>query len=282
MHQVLFSVPGTGMKIYGFGLLLTLALLGSMNLAAWRARREGLDGEQVYDLAIWVLLGGLVGARLFFVIEYWRTFGHWTEAFQIWNGGIVLYGSVIGAVIVALLYRRARPFPLRPMMDAAAPAIALGVGLGRIGCFLNGCCYGDLCRLPWAVTFPRPTAPWRNHVDHALIGPDALRSLPVHPTQLYSALDGFLLVALLTAYYPLRKRDGEVMALLMVTYPVTRFFIERLRNDEAGFVSGMTISQAISVGLFLIGVAYWIYLRTLPAGRFVDDKRNHAVTVVPS
>jgi phosphatidylglycerol:prolipoprotein diacylglycerol transferase len=270
MYQILFRVPYLDLKVYGFGLMLTLALLGAINLTAWRARKEKLNPDQVFDLSTWVLLGGLLGARIFFVVEYWKSFKHWWEIFYVWNGGIVLYGSILGATVVALLYQRRHPFPTRPMMDAIAPAIALGVALGRIGCFLNGCCYGDVCHLPWAVTFPAESLAWGNQVRHHLITTDALRSLPVHPTQLYSAIDGFLLLALLTAYYPIRKRDGEVMALLMMTYPVTRFFIERLRNDEAGFVQGLTISQAISVGLFIFGLIYWAYLSKLPRTRYAD------------
>lgn len=157
------------------------------------------------------------------------------------------------------------------MLDAIAPSLALGIALGRIGCFLNGCCYGDVCDLPWAMTFPRPTAPWQNHVEHGLIPDTASRSLFVHPTQIYSAIDGFLILALLTSYFPLRKRDGEVAALLIVCYPLTRFLIEQLRNDEAGIVGGLTISQAISFGLFLFGIGYWFTLRRLPEKLYVDQ-----------
>jgi phosphatidylglycerol:prolipoprotein diacylglycerol transferase len=156
------------------------------------------------------------------------------------------------------------------MMDAIAPALAIGIAFGRVGCFLNGCCYGDLCHLPWAVTFPAESSPWHHQHDLGLIGAAAVRSLPVHPTQLYSALDGLILFLLLSAYYPFRRRDGEVMALMMVTYPVTRFLIERLRNDEPGMVFGLTVSQAISVVIFAAGLAYWAYLRTLPVGRYAD------------
>ena len=270
MHQILFTVPGLGVKVYGFGLMLTIAMLAAMNLAAWRARREKLDGDQVFDLAIWVLIGGLLGARLFFVIEYWRSFEGIFDIFKIWNGGIVLYGSIIGGTITLMIYRRLRPFPLRPMLDAIAPALALGIAFGRIGCFLNGCCYGDFCQLPWAVTFPAKTAPWINHVDHHLISATAERSLAIHPTQIYSSIDGFLILALLTAYYPLRRRDGEVVALFLITYPITRFLIEQLRNDEVGFIGGLTISQALSAVFFVFGLAYWAYLRTLPPVRFAD------------
>src|SRR5262249_61578320 len=105
--------------------------------------------------------------------------------------------------------------------------------------FLNGCCYGDICQLPWAVSFPAPAPPWEAHQAAHLIGTEAFRSLPVHPTQLYSALDGLVLTFLLTAFFPLRRRDGEVMGLLMITYPITRFLIEHLRGDEAVFVAGV-------------------------------------------
>ena len=98
-------------------------------------------------------------------------------------------------------------------------------------------------------------------------------SLPVQPTQLYSAFDGFILVALLSAYYPLRRRDGEVMALLMVTYPITRFLIEYLRNDEGAIFAGLTISQNISILTLLGGLAFWVLLVRRPAERYAD--RNH-------
>jgi phosphatidylglycerol:prolipoprotein diacylglycerol transferase len=271
MQQILFRVPGLGIPVFGFGLMLTLALFGSMAHAEWRARREGLDPDQVSFLAIWVLIGGLIGARAFFVAEYWGSLKSFWDIFKIWEGGIVFYGCIVGGAVAFVLFRRFHPFPLRPMLDVIAPALAVGIALGRIGCFLNGCCYGDVCSLPWAVTFPRESSPWVHQVNAGLIPEGAPRSLPVHPTQLYASLDGLILLLLLTAYYPLRRRDGEVMALLMVTYPVTRFLIERLRSDEPGMVLGLTISQAISVGVFVLGLLYWAYLSRLPKGRYADS-----------
>lgn len=271
MRQILFEVPGLGLKIFGYGLMLFFAFLGSMHLAARRARREGLDPEIVYDLALWVFVGGLVGARAFYVFQYWgdRVQNFW-DIFEIWKGGIVLYGSIMGGTLTFFLYRAIRPFPLRPMLDVIAPSLALGIAIGRIGCFLNGCCYGDTCDLPWAVTFPRLSPPWEAEVARNLIPPGAPRSLPLHPTQLYSTIDGLILVGLLAAYYPLRRRDGAVMGLLMLTYPVTRFLIEHLRNDEGVYFAGLTISQTISVGLFAFGLVYSLILSRLPEGRYVD------------
>ncbi len=271
MRQVLFEVPYLGVKIFGYGLMLFFAFIGSMNLAAWRARREKLNPEVVYDLALMVFIGGLVGARGFYVAQYWGTKvqGFW-EIFEIWKGGIVLYGSILGGTVAFFLYRLARPFPLRPMLDVVAPSLALGIAIGRLGCFLNGCCYGDACRLPWAIRFPRHSPAWEAEMARGLIPPDAPASLPIHPTQLYSTIDGLVILVLLSAYFPLRRRDGQVMGLMMLTYPLTRFLVEHLRNDEGAWAYGMTISQIISVGVFVAGLGYWAYLRTLPEGRYAD------------
>ncbi len=272
MWQVLYTIPiFGGVKVFGYGMMLFLAFLGSMNLAARLARREKLDPEVIYDLSLGVFLGGLVGARLFYVIQYWgvkvRTL---LDVVRVWEGGIVLYGSIIGGTTAFFVYRMLKPFPLRPFLDVIAPALALGIAVGRFGCFLNGCCFGDVCRLPWAVSFPAPSPPWEAHRLAHLIAPGTAWSLPVHPTQLYSVLDGSVLVLLLLAFFPLRRRDGEVMALLMVTYPVTRLLIEFLRNDERVFFAGMTISQNISVVLLGCGLAFWFWLSRLPPGRHAD------------
>lgn len=273
MRQILFTIPVFGgIPIFGYGTMLFLAFLGSTQLAAWRARREKLDPELLYDLALWVFIGGLVGARLFYVVQYWgdriRTVG---DVFRIWEGGIVLYGSIMGGTAAFFFYRFLRPFPLRPLLDVVAPSLAIGVALGRFGCFLNGCCYGDVCDLPVGVAFPIKSPPWNAHAMLGLIPTNAPWSLPVHPTQLYSTVDGLILLLLLTAYYPLRRRDGEVMALLMVTYPISRFLIEHLRNDEGAIFAGLTISQNISVLLLVCGLLFWNYLRTLPPERYADQ-----------
>jgi phosphatidylglycerol:prolipoprotein diacylglycerol transferase len=228
----------------------------------------------------------MVGARLFYVLQYWGVrIHHWTDVFKVWEGGIVLYGSILGGTAAFLLYWARRRFPLRPTIDAIAPALALGIAIGRLGCFLNGCCYGDTCELPWAVAFPPASPPWWDQVRHdqlpaalpfveairgGAILPGAPWSHPVHPTQLYSTLGCAILTALLLAYYPLRRRDGEVFALLMVTYPVHRFLVEWLRNDEGTFLAGLTISQALSVAVLACGLVFWIVLARQPERRYAD------------
>ena len=280
MSPVLFQIPGTPIRIFSFGVLMIVALWGALGLANWRARREKLDPDLIADMAFWVILSGLVGARLFYVMRFWGKgdlHSFW-DVFAIWKGGIVLYGSVLGGAAGFFMYRAMRPLPFLPTLDVIAPSLALGVAFGRIGCYFNGCCFGDVCSLPWAVRFPKLSNPWFDHLNHGWIGESATSSLPIHPTQLYSAFDGFLLVALLSAYYPLRRRDGEVMALLMVTYPITRFLIEILRGDEPALVLGMTTSEALSVVIFAGGLAFWAYLVSQPRTVHAEQERAPLAT----
>jgi phosphatidylglycerol:prolipoprotein diacylglycerol transferase len=205
----------------------------------------------------------------------------------------------MGGTAAFFLYWLLRRFPLGPTLDAVAPALALGIALGRVGCLLNGCCYGDICEEGWGVQFPPGSPAWFNQVtdeynrptDRLIAGvtpamviearqgrvpQDAPWSRPVHPTQLYSAVDACILMILLLAFFPLRRRDGQVMALLMIAYPITRFLIEYLRNDEGAFFASLTISQNISVLILLAGLAYWYRLWRWPAERYADRSGSTA------
>ena len=272
MRQILFTIPVFGgIKVFGYGAMLVLAFASSTWLAVRRTSREKLDPELVLDMAFWLFAGGLIGARLFYCVQYWgRGIDSVLDVFQLWKGGIVYYGGILGGVLAFFLYRRVNPFPVRPYLDALAPSIAVGTLFGRLGCFLNGCCFGDVCHTALGVQFPKGSPPWESEVRFGLIPQDALHSLPLHPTQIYSAVDALVLLVLMSAYYPMRRRDGEVMGVLMIAYPVTRFLIEYLRNDEGIFFAGMTISQTISVGLLAAAAAYWYWLSRLPKGRYAD------------
>jgi len=272
MRQVLFTIPILGgVKVFGYGAMLVVAFVTSTALACWRARREKLDPEAVLDMAFWLFAGGLLGGRLFYCYQYWgRGIDSVLEIFQYWKGGLVFYGGIFGGFLAFLIYCKRWGLPVRPYMDALTPSIAVGTLFGRLGCFLNGCCYGDVCHLPWAVSFPQESPAWVSETRLGMIPPNALHSLPLHPTQVYSALDAFVLLILLTAYYPLRRRDGEVFGVLLLTYPITRFLIEFLRNDEPIFQFGLTISQNISLGLLIVCAAYWLWLSRFPKGRHAD------------
>lgn len=210
------------------------------------------------------------------------------------DGGLVLYGGVIAGAAVYWWFCRSRKLEAWKLGDLIVPSIFLGIAFGRVGCFLYGCCYGDRCELPWSVEFPGPrwdndfggSVPFTEHVRRGFLsmpkcggvnfltdkffvaeefriqaqrgqlleGPQV--SLAIHPTQLYSVIDGILLCLLTLAYYPIRARDGSVVTLALLTYPVTRFFIERLRGDEMGqFGTSLTIAQWISLAMLAGGIA---------------------------
>lgn len=344
-----------GLPIRGYGVMLFAAVVCSVALATYRARRMGVDPDIIYSLGFWIVVAGMVGARAFFVIQYWdefqgKTIGETlTHIANVSQGGLVVYGGVIAGGVATFLFLRRYQLPALAICDLLAPSVALGMGLGRIGCFLNGCCYGGPADVAWAVKFPEGSPPYVRQLEtgalsiegvvmaaegDAIIAEveadspaatagvkagqtitrvggravstaaqaraqlsdafmDALardkkltlsiadqprpiswrvvrqgrRSLPVHPTQLYSATTGILLCLFLTAIYPFRRRDGEALAWLMVLQPLGRFLLESIRIDEPGqFGTALSISQWISLGLFAGGVGLWIYVNRRPAG----------------
>jgi phosphatidylglycerol:prolipoprotein diacylglycerol transferase len=270
MWRVLFIIPGLNLRLHSFSIMMLIACFGAVELAARRARRERLNPEAVYGLSFWLISGGFIGARLWFFIQNPGTLTHWTDLFKIWQGGIVFYGCIMGGLIGSVLYWLRHPFPFRAMADAVAPALTFGATVGRLGCFLNGCCYGAPCDVPWAMRFPAGTAVWMNHVEAGLIPAWSATSLPVHPKQLYAALSGLMILGLLLAYYPRRRRDGEVMVMLMITYPITRFLYEFYRGDAGGTFAGLAVSQYISLALLACGLVAWYRLSRTPAGRLAD------------
>jgi phosphatidylglycerol:prolipoprotein diacylglycerol transferase len=196
-----------------------------------------------------------------YVILHPETIHTFGDIFRSWQGGNVFYGCILGGLSGSLLYWCRRPYPLWTMLDVAAPAVAIGAAVGRIGCFLNGCCDGALCSLPWGVRFPAGSHAWMRQTNAGLISEGSPFSLPVHPTQLYASLAAAAVLGLLLSYFPLRRRPGEVMALLMIFYSLTRWPIEDLRADERALFAGMTSAQIISAVLVMTGVALWLYLR---------------------
>ncbi len=261
MRPILFVLPGSGLRIHSYGVMIFVACAAALMMAVWRARREKVDPNAVYELATWLFLGGVIGARAFYFVQHPEALHEPSDLFRTWQGGNVFYGCILGGLTGSILYWLRRPFPFWRMADAVAPAVAIGAALGRIGCFLNGCCHGAVCDLPWAVRFPAGSHAWARQVNDGLISTEARLSLPVHPTQLYSLLASLLVVGLLLLYGRRDRRPGKVMALLMIAYAVTRWPIESLRSDEPAVFAGMTWSQNISAALIVGGLAVWFSRR---------------------
>lgn len=265
-----------GLPIFGYGFMLFVAVATGGWWAARRAEREHLSSDRIWDLAFCLFMCGIAGARLYYLIEYRdRVFQdvHTAPQFiiavlNLSSGGIVLYGGLIAAAVAFFVYcavNRIRPLAL---LDIITPSIFLGIGFGRIGCFLNGCCYGQETTLPWGVQFPRESATFGALVEKNLLTKTAMCTPPLHPTQIYSAIDGFVLAALTAWYFSRRRRNGEVFAIGLFIYSITRFMMEFIRNDEPGVgYPPLTLAQWISLGMFMIAIGYMIWLSRRPAVR---------------
>jgi phosphatidylglycerol:prolipoprotein diacylglycerol transferase len=272
-----------GLPIRGYGLMVLTGVIAGILMAIHRAKQVGLSPEIILSMAFSFLVCGIAGARLFYVIEYWDSrfkSDDWRETIinvlKFTEGGLVIYGALLGAAVAVVWYVWRHKLPLLAISDLIAPSLLIGLAFGRIGCFLNGCCYGGECDLPWAVTFPRDSLPYVEQIeagkfgDPATLNPVALpeRSLPVHPAQLYSAIDAALLGWLLWSYYPWRRRDGEVTALMLTLHPISRFLLEIIRIDESAvFGTGLSISQNFSIAFLVLTLVGWALLLRQPPHR---------------
>jgi len=239
MHPVLFTLgPFT---VYSYGALMVVAFLAATGLSVRAAHRlppalVAIHPEQLVDFTCASLLGGILGARLFYVALHWESFVvSPQEIFAIWHGGLVWYGGFLGGVLAGWGYLRAKRIPFLRAMDQFIPFLALGHAIGRVGCFFNGCCYGRPTRAWCGVLFP----------GHAT---------PVLPTQLFEA------AGLLGVYACLRalqrpgvlRRPGMVFGAYLAAYALLRFVLEWFRGDQAVSWAGLTLQQLVSIGVLVI------------------------------
>ncbi len=381
MHPELITLFGYQIKTYGF--FLMVGFLTAVWMAIRRGTRSGIDADKTLDVAFVLLISGVAGARLFFVIHYWES-QFADRSNRLWavldlrQGGLEFLGGLLGATFATIAFLVWRKQSVRLFLDLATPSVMWGLAVGRLGCFFNGCCFGAPCTtderqtppVAWAVQFPFGSPAHRHQWEHRQItipaelivsgrdhlepvpipeellrtkiekldGPrrryldakesldkaksaevdsnalkrldeavqaareslersereysplrwaqqfpsrkapgramlvselndlaKSLRSLPVHPAQLYAAINGFILAGLLAVVYSRRKRHGVVFALLLLLYPVARMIEEVIRVDNPHDAAGLTISQLISVLMLVTGaVAMWVLYKKLP------------------
>jgi phosphatidylglycerol---prolipoprotein diacylglyceryl transferase len=245
VHPIAFQLGP--LTIHWYGVMIALAFLAGLWTATRRARRENISSERIADIVLWLMLGAILGARIAYVLTYWREeFADqpFLEIFMIQHGGLVYYGGLIGATIAGSIYIRWKKLPTWKTADVLAPSIALGNVFGRIGCLLNGCCYGRACDLPWAISFP---------ADNPLHPP----TYPVHPTEIYDALLNLILYGFLAWLFRRKKFDGQIFATYLLCYAVTRSFVEYFRGDYTNlhYHFGLTPAQWVSVPIFVAGLA---------------------------
>ena len=279
MLQELFRIPGLNLPVYGYGLMLVLGVFAAVELGRFLANRSGINGDHFATIGLLALVSGVAGARMSHILENFQDYTRsdvsvWQNLVHMANlseGGLTFYGGFLLATPVLLVYAKIRKIPLRQGADLLAPCLMIGLAFGRIGCLLNGCCWGqavDPARVPWAVTFPYDSPPYQEEyyagkIDvpaaltkpvvtesgeaaNALLSRQAVakdpslvlmardsRSLAVHPAQVYSSLNALIICGVCLAFLTVRHSTGQVFALMLLLYSVGRFTLETLRVEPA-------------------------------------------------
>ncbi len=259
MRPTLFSLGILEFHAYTF--MLAMAFLAAVLLTV----RKNYTLENPYPITpmggLWVYVGALIGARLYWIIQY-DTIWHFYRAVFFWQGGLVFYGGLLGGVLGGALYVKSKHAPVIEVADLTAPYIALGHAIGRIGCFLNGCCWGEPTHMPWGVHFPKASwGAYGQQLKDGLIKPGTPESLPVHPTQLYCALGLVVIFFTLRHLYNRNHATGAIVLLYMGSYGVLRFVVEFFRGDSAHPAFGLTVSQLVALGFVVLSLAAGCGLR---------------------
>ncbi len=345
-------------RIYGYGLMLVLGFVSGIWLAHWRAKRMGENHETVTVVGILSLVGGIVGARVAFIMQHWSEFSNSNKGLSgildVTSGGLIYYGGVVLGTLLVVVYLHRKRISVRRYLDIVAVSLMVGLAFGRAGCFLNGCCYGGRCSEDWSLStrFPMYSKPLlkfdgrdnpfsqgpqgpspvyshqleqraielhkQGHKDSlalaktrkfdGLLNPDpalidtastsrsvlyttdgkkayapvlplvspesftkeqieiaeASHSLALRPAQALGFFNALLLAALLCAFFRHRRREGQVFAVLLIIYPITRFLLEGIRIDTA-LHYGMTHNQYTSLATVVAGVLMMLLINKLPA-----------------
>ena len=257
------------LPIRSYGLMLAAAFVGGIAYVRWITNRQGKPFEPYLALSYVLIFGGVVGARIFYVVTHLEEFQYnWWATIDPFHGsqfgiaGLTLYGGILLAVVGAFVYCRIAKMPVLEVFDIFAPPLALGIAFGRMGCFLNGCCFGSPTDLPWGISFPEGSIPF-----------SYFGSAHLHPAQLYSL--AYALALFISLHFLLKHKqfNGQVVSVYFIGEAIFRFIIEYTRHYESDMLvsfGGIELinNQLVSLGLFALGLV--IYLMQMRKGRFTD------------
>jgi phosphatidylglycerol:prolipoprotein diacylglycerol transferase len=236
MYPIFWVTPW--FNIYSYGLLIALGYSAGTFIIIREARKQGLPAEAIFDMLLLQLIVGICGSRLLFLLEYAPEKLNIRDFFAFEQGGLTFYGSLISSFVFDLLYLKFRRIPFWQVMDCIGFGMPIGIAIARLGCFLNGCCYGTECSMPWGVTFP------------------LVSSAPVHPTQLYESFAALLTFGLLIKFRNRQRNFGEIFLASASLYSFFRFFIEFFRAENPVIFMGMKLSQLI--GIIIIIASFYV------------------------
>jgi len=232
MHPILFSIGP--ITIYSYGVMLATAVLVCTYFLSVDAKRYGILQETAYDLVFWCMLGGIIGARIFYVYIEWPYYSeNLFDILLIWKGGLAWQGGFLGGVLAGTWFARRHKLSIRPLLDLAAPYIALGQSIGRIGCFLNGCCYGK--PVAWGIYFPTHNA-------------------RLYPTQLFETVGLFVIFLILKKAQHKPHQAGFIFVYYLLLTAIERFIVEFYRGDHTLLWLGLSLTQFVALGVFAAGL----------------------------
>jgi len=261
MYPVLFKIGSFELRSYGF--TLAISFLIGIYLAVKRAKTRNIDGEKIMDLSIIVIIASIVGARLLYVLFHLDEFsGHWTDTFnpfqssgQVGIAGLTMLGGVVLAVASALVYLKMKKLPILRIADVVIPVFFLGEAITRIGCYLNGCCFGTPCEHGlFCVIFPPDSAAGSFY-----------QNVAIHPAQLYSSVYALSMFAVMLLVDRKKQYDGFLFYLFFILYGIGRFVIDFFRYYESSMVvwtiagTPLSLNQAISISFILLGAVLIIW-----------------------
>ena len=272
MNPIFFHIGSR--PIHWYGVMMAAAFLSCMYIWSWLAEKDERPRDTGSTIAFWIMLTGILGARVGFILSEPGQFAeNPLSMLYIWEGGLIFYGGLIGAALAITVVAKAGKHKLTSYYDLAIAAVPFGHALGRIGCFLNGCCWGSVTDAACAVSYPLGSAPHHAHSQvPGLLAEGATGSAPVHPVQLYEAGLSLLLFAILVYLFPRRKKDGTILAIYAMGYGVIRFIMEFFRGDIRNSVlpdgssflglEHLDVAQFISICIFAFGLILWIFFRS--------------------
>ncbi len=240
------DIPIGPVTIHMYGLMIALGFLSAYSLCVYRGKRRGLSEDILWGILCCAIVGGLIGTRILYYIVELPSILKDPSILWDFKNGYVVYGGIIGGVLAGFLYCRKKKVSFLKYFDLVMPAVALAQGLGRLGCFFAGCCYGRETDAWYGITF-----------HNSKFAPNNVKLVP---TQLISSAGDFLICGILLFYAKRNPTDGRVASAYLILYGFGRFGVEFLRNDYRGNIGWMSTSQLISVVIVAIGVALYLIL----------------------
>jgi len=243
LNTVAFTIFGRDIAWYG--IIITLGIIAGFSYVLYRSKFEGISSDDIMDLAIYVIITAIVGARVYYVAMRWESYDSFLEMIAIWNGGIAIYGAIIGGGLAAFVVAKVKKIKFTKFFDMLVPGVMLGQIIGRWGNFVNAEAHGGATSLPWRMGL--------HQVGRTVYEP----AIYVHPTFLYESLWNLIGFLLINAYYKKKSYDGQIFLMYITWYGLGRMFIEGLRTDSL-MIGDFRASQMLAAASVLFGIVMLI------------------------